>query len=158
MHHMFRQHGRAEFEVDLSGCPISEETLLNHLDRSASVSAPSADISAIRSAAFDEPGSEAAAAQPSSSADADVESGAGILEISHLDSAAAQHAEEDSIEAALSGAYSAKTEWEPDEDAEMQEPIEWLDANPLVCPWLLMLRVQYANGQLTVTQMSSANM
>ncbi|CAL8460862.1 g393 [Coccomyxa elongata] len=137
MHHMFRQHGRAEFKVDLSGCPISEETLLNHLDRSASVSAPSADISAPRCAAFNEPGSEAAAAQTSSSADADAESDAGILENSHVDSAAAQHAKEDSSEAALSGIYSAKTEWEPDEDAGCEPaemPIEWLDANPLGVP------------------------
>ncbi|BDA41833.1 probable tRNA (guanine-N(7)-)-methyltransferase at N-terminal half [Coccomyxa sp. Obi] len=141
MHHMFRLHGRAEFEVDLSGCPISEETLLNGLDRSFSASAPSADISTFGSAAFNETSSEAAAAQTSSSADADAdaESEAGMLESSHLDPAAAQHAEEDGSEAAISGTSAARTEWEPDEDAGcepalMHEPIKWLDANPLGVP------------------------
>lgn len=132
MHHMFRQHGRADFEVDLSGCTISEEPLLRTLDRSASSPAPSADISRIGSAAFDETSSKAATAQTSRSAEAD----AGM---SHLDSAAAQHADLENSEAAFPGTSAARAEWQPNEDAgceptEMQEPIEWLDANPLGIP------------------------
>lgn len=142
MHHMFRQHGRAELEVDLSGCPITEETLLSNLDRSASASAPPEDIRASRSAASNETGIEAAAAALSSSA-ADAE--AGVLESPHLDFAAAQHADED-------GSEAARSEWVPDEDAGhepggMQEPIDWLKSNPLVWLWLLItvLREQYAS-------------
>lgn len=147
MFHMFRQHGRADFEIDLSGCPITEETLLRNLDRSVLASAPSADISAIGSAAFNQTGSEAAAAQASSSADADAGLEAGMLKSSAVQSAAGQQAEEDSREAAFSGTSAARIEWEPDVDTEcepavMQEPIEWLDANPLVWLWLLVLNVQ----------------
>lgn len=152
MHHMFRQHGRGEFEVDLSGRPVREDTLLSNLDRSTSASAPSADISVIRSAALSETGSEAPAAGTSSRADA--ESEAGTPESWHMHSAPAQHAPEDSSEAASSLTSAATIECEPDEDAgsapaAMQEPIDWLDANPLVWPWLPLLMIVYTrHGQL----------
>lgn len=146
MYHTFRQHASAEFDVDLSGCPVSEESLLQGINSSASASGTSAlagDIS--------DGGNAAVGSGAHSSSQEGAERSETFSRTQSLDppSAAEQpdteHEHDRGKEhhaAAQAATNSGGAEQELDDPSEVEcytkEAIEWQHTNPLVRPYCVV--------------------
>ncbi len=139
MHHMFRQHGRAEFDVDLSGSVISEESLLQEIDISTCASCASA--TEISNSGLDCASSAGNTSDYSSQEGAEPTGTSSITQsLDHQPADAQSDADPQhhrSSEAHASASISA-TDMELHEEADSEqmtmEPIEWQPVNSLVRP------------------------
>lgn len=137
MYYEFREHGREEFDVNVTGRPVKEENLLSGLDTIASVSSIlSAQVSSASSFASEEvtiAGASLHSSGESQELQGEASSRSDGPSLAAEDIHSLQQDDRNKVADSVSEKASFQQNQESQDEKEKRESIQWLQDNPLVC-------------------------